>query len=374
MKHSRERGQIIPKGDRKYLLRIFLGRDETGKRKYASKTIDGTIAQARQERTKMLRELDTQTFVVPSKMTVKAALEEWMTSKQGISEKTRDSYKSLLDLHVYPVVGLKPLQQLSHLTVQDLYQKAAAKGLSPRTIQYLDAVLGQAARYFVHLGYIQKDPTAFVELPRQEHTEMEIHTPEQVSLLLEQTTGTMWGVMWYLAFTSQMRPQEYLALKWTDYNATTGVFRLQRALKQLAPGHYEPREMKTKKARRSLSIGEGLMERLEWWRVQQAKECGIGCDYLFSNAAGKPFDITKVRRRFYTDCARAGLPKRKLYSTRHAGASFIIEQTGDVLAASERLGHSDRTLALRTYGHVLDSGRKRVGDLSESMVTRRVAL
>ena len=35
-------GQIIKRGDKIWLVRIFLGRDENGKRRYTNKTIHGT--------------------------------------------------------------------------------------------------------------------------------------------------------------------------------------------------------------------------------------------------------------------------------------------------------------------------------------------
>jgi hypothetical protein len=40
-------GQIIPRGERTWLVRVFMGRDsESGKRKYVNKTIHGTLRDA----------------------------------------------------------------------------------------------------------------------------------------------------------------------------------------------------------------------------------------------------------------------------------------------------------------------------------------
>lgn len=43
-------GQIIKRGDNKFLVRVFLGRDDqTGKRNYFNKTIRGTKKDAQQQ-------------------------------------------------------------------------------------------------------------------------------------------------------------------------------------------------------------------------------------------------------------------------------------------------------------------------------------
>ena len=45
---SRARGQIIPRGPKTWLIRVFNGRDANGKRQYHSKTVHGTKVIARQ--------------------------------------------------------------------------------------------------------------------------------------------------------------------------------------------------------------------------------------------------------------------------------------------------------------------------------------
>ena len=42
-KQARRTGQIVARGDNKFLVRVFIGRDEaTGKRSYYNKTVRGT--------------------------------------------------------------------------------------------------------------------------------------------------------------------------------------------------------------------------------------------------------------------------------------------------------------------------------------------
>src|SRR5437870_11292004 len=56
---ARKVGQIIARGDRRWLIRVYLGRDhETQKRKYHNRTIHGPMREAQAYLTRRLRERD----------------------------------------------------------------------------------------------------------------------------------------------------------------------------------------------------------------------------------------------------------------------------------------------------------------------------
>src|SRR5437879_13330208 len=56
---ARKVGQIIARGDRRWLIRVYLGRDhETNKRKYHNRTIHGPMLEAQAYLTRKLREPD----------------------------------------------------------------------------------------------------------------------------------------------------------------------------------------------------------------------------------------------------------------------------------------------------------------------------
>jgi hypothetical protein len=56
---ARKVGQIIARGDRRWLIRVYLGRDhETKTRKYHNRTIHGSIRDAQAYLTRKLRERD----------------------------------------------------------------------------------------------------------------------------------------------------------------------------------------------------------------------------------------------------------------------------------------------------------------------------
>jgi len=72
-------GQIIPRGERTWLVRVFMGRDsESGKRKYVNKTIHGTLRDAQAYLNRSQRDRDLGVFFEPSRMSLDAYLDKWL--------------------------------------------------------------------------------------------------------------------------------------------------------------------------------------------------------------------------------------------------------------------------------------------------------
>ena len=73
---SRRAGQIKRRGDRRWLVSVFLGRDpDTGKRRYQAKMIHGRKKDAERYLTETLRRRDLGTLLEPAKMSLNAYLD-----------------------------------------------------------------------------------------------------------------------------------------------------------------------------------------------------------------------------------------------------------------------------------------------------------
>ena len=59
-------GQIIKRGEKTWIVRIFQGRDENGKRRYVNKTIHGTKKNAEKYLTAKLRDKDLGINIEPA--------------------------------------------------------------------------------------------------------------------------------------------------------------------------------------------------------------------------------------------------------------------------------------------------------------------
>lgn len=371
---ARNRGQIITKGDGKYLVRFYNGRGSDGKRLYPAELVEGTYGQAQKALTKLLSSSDTGTFVSPSKLTLKEHCDLWLTSKVNLGPKTKDSYKDQLTKHVYPALGSVRLPLVSEARISRLWSQMTADGLSPRTVAYTHTILSQALKQAVRAGALPKNPAEYCELPKanDEDGQSLVWTPAQASLFLEKTSTSKWHPLWSVLLTAGLRPQEALALEWSDIDLETGTIRVQRALVEVSRGKYDVGPTKTKKSRRAVSIPSAVVEVLKETRKASGRIAG----YVFSNDEGSFYTISHVRKAWKRDIKGINktrlvadeLPVIRLYGARHSHATHLLSADIHPKVVQERFGHSSIRITMDTYTHVLPGMDRAASDKAGTLL------
>lgn len=74
---------------------------------------------------------------------------------------------------------------------------------------------------------------------------------------------------------------------------------------------------------------------------------------VFTTTVGTPMDGIAVTRRFQAVLATAGLRRQRFHDLRHACASMLLAQGVAPRVVMETLGHSQISLTLNTYSHVI---------------------
>ena len=74
---------------------------------------------------------------------------------------------------------------------------------------------------------------------------------------------------------------------------------------------------------------------------------------VFTSALGTPLDPRNVTRQFKALLKRAELPDIRLHDLRHSCATLLLAQNVNPRVVMETLGHSQVSLTLNTYSHVL---------------------
>ena len=130
-------GQINKRSENTWLVRIFLGRDATGKRKYFNKTIHGTKKDAQKYLTAKTREKDLGVFIEPASMALNEYLDKWLleSAKPRLREATFENYRYLTSLYIRERLGSRKLSDIKPFDIQKLYNQLTEKGLSARTVQ-----------------------------------------------------------------------------------------------------------------------------------------------------------------------------------------------------------------------------------------------
>lgn len=372
-------GQIIKRGDDTWLVRIFMGRDAQGKRRYMNKTIKGKKKDAETYLSKTATAISTGTFVEPSPLTVSDYLDKWLqTAARGrLRERTFVDYSELLDRYVRPAIGEKRLSDLRPLHIQSLYTELRERGLSTRTVRYTHAVLSSALKQAVKWLMLAQNPASLVDVPKVARKEMQALSPEEAKRFLIESSKDRWSALFALALATGMRPEEYLALQWKDVDLGKGIATVQRALVwNRKGGGWTFTQPKTARSRRNIPLPTSVMSALKvHQRKQYEARLKAGAEYqnhdlVFATVEGTPLMMRNLlRRHFKPILKRAQLPDSiRLYDLRHTCATLLLSANEHPKVVSERLGHASVTLTLDTYSHVLPSMQQAASEKMEKML------
>ena len=359
-------GSIIPRGERRWLVRWYEGIGEDGKRVYRSQTVRGKKKEAETLLSEKVVALDQGEITCDSKMRLNQYLDKWLKEGAPLHLRLRTvlDYTDMLKRHVRPQLGMKRLDRLTVLDVQGMVRQMQDQGLLPATIHRCHAILSRALKQAVKWGLVRKNAATGVVLPKLGKREMLALEPEQAGRFREAIGGTPHEAFFLLLLGTGLRPSEALALRWEDLDLDTRTVKVERTLprwRRRDPIRFEA--TKTEWSERTVPLPQVVAVALRSHRAQQAEErLAAGADYadhglVFATVFGLPLsEPNLVRRHFKPALKRAGLAKElRLYDLRHSYASLAMAAGVNVKVVSERMGHKSVAITLDTYSHVLKS-------------------
>ena len=372
-------GQLVQRGERSWYVRVFLGRDANGQRKFHNKTIHGTKKDAQRYLNAVLRELDLGTFVEPSSQTLNGYLDHWLTAaaKPRLRDRTYEDYVSWLQRYVREPLGQRKLSELRALEIQKLYSEMQERGLSARTVRYTHAILSSALKQAVKWGMLARNPAELVQLPKQQRQEMRALSPAETKRFLEALAATRHATLFQFAVTTGMRPEEYLGLQWKDIDFKVGTAIVQRVMVyRQKGGGWQFTEPKTSRSWRTVPLPASIVRALHDHKRQQNEHRLLlgpewhNHDLVFCTELGTPLNLQNLTQRHFKPALRqAGLSESvRLYDLRHTCATLLLQAGENPKVVSERLGHASITLTLDVYSHVLPDMQKAAAEKLERML------
>ena len=85
---------------------------------------------------------------------------------------------------------------------------------------------------------------------------------------------------------------------------------------------------------------------------------------IFTNIFGKPVCYSNFRQRYFLKMiGTAGISEKfRIHCMRHTHATLLLKAGVNVNVVSKRLGHSNATVTLNIYAHVLEEMEKTAAD------------
>ncbi len=347
-----------------------------------SKTVGLTLAgnpkrrsvygKTRAEVARKLEELTTQfnygTLLEPDKRTVKAFGQQWLEMKVsgGISSKTKMDYEYELgktDL----TIGALRLQDVKPVHIREVLKRLELDQASPRTrakvLERLNCVFTEA----IALELIHKNPCAAVKFqaPPSEPIGRSLEL-EEVTALLAVVKGDYWEVFIRLCLNMGLRKGEALALQWADIDFKTSTVKISKSFSKFGGGG----KMGPTKGRRNRviplppSMAKLLLDQAEQWDFDKHPEH----KKLFLIGADKPLNPSSPNHAMKKLCVKAGVKPCRVHDLRHTYGSLALRAGTPLELVSERMGHSNPTVTLNIYRHLLeDERRSHIYDIEEML-------
>lgn len=381
-KPSRSRrgdGSVYQRQDGKWVGEATVGRRADGARDRRYVYAD-TCEEAQEKLRKLLYERDRGLLADPGKQTLGEFLASWLrdVAKPSVRQRTYRNYAGVVNTHISPVLGGIRLVKLSPQHLQRFYREKQEQGLT-RTVRLCHAVLHRALGQATKWGLIPRNPADLVDPPKVPKKEFKPLSPEEAQRFLAAAEGDRFHALYVLAVTCGLRQGELLGLKWEDLDLERGVLQVRHQLqwvraegeerkgKKRAEPKWVLTEPKSAKSRRVVSLPAVAVAVLKKHKAAQAEErLRMGevwqdLGFVFCTSIGTPESPSNLRKRSFVPLLeKAGLPKVRFHDLRHTCATVLLAQGVHPKLVQEQLGHSQISLTLDTYSHVMPDMKREV--------------
>jgi integrase len=135
-------------------------------------------------------------------------------------------------------------------------------------------------------------------------------------------------------------------------------------------------EPKSMRSRRMIRMPAVVVAALKAHRTRQLEDRlaagGVWNDsgFVFTSPIGTALEPRNVTREFHVLLAGADLPAVRFHDLRHTAATLLLAQGVDPRTIMETLGHSQISLTLNTYSHVLPALQADAAAKLDAILTR----
>ena len=370
--------EYINKRDNKkyYMIKVYLGKDENGKRKETTRRGFKTKKEAVLCEAKIKTEIATNGLLNTEVTTFKEIYELWYEGYQHtIKESTL-----LVNQHIFDLL----LAKLENMQLKKLTLPYCQKIINNYSKKFSLAVLkkikiygSMILDYAVKMKIIYSNPMKDVLLPKKKdditsddkdkyYSKKEL---KQFLELVENEQDIKLTAMFRLLAYTGIRKGELQALNWDDIDFTNNMITVNKTLALNTDKKVVVQTPKSKSSIRSISIDEQTANILKRWKLKQRERflmigtrikkyqpCfteEITNSYLYLN-----FMNANLKRI----CKKNEFKLIKVHGFRHTHCSLLFESGFTIQEVQDRLGHSDLKTTMNIYAHVTEKQRDNMAD------------
>lgn len=289
------------------------------------------------------------TWVDPrlSAVQLRDVADRWLASSATKRPGSIARDRSILDNHVLPVLGAKPVGLITRSDIQRLVSSWGERHAAASTVRMyavLRAVLGWAE----DSELIARNPCRRIKLPQVAPRLPEILDADALGRLAK-ALGP-YGAMAYLgAFGLRWGEIAGLRVARVDFLRQTVI--IDRQLTRGLKGRMIEGDPKTKAGRRAaLALPDWLMAMLAEVLAQRGITASTPEAFVFTSPDGSGLHYSNWRTRVWLPArAAAGLPDLNFHDLKHTAGTALLDEGVSIKTAQARLGHANPRTTLAVY-------------------------
>lgn len=360
------KGHIRERSPGRWAIILDVRDPETGARKRKWHSFEGTKRQAQIECSRLVTEMSKGTYLEPSKVSVAAFLEQWLTTLRAqVGPRTFERYAEIIRKNVVPLLGGVLLTKLRPEQIAAAYSQALQSGrrdgqggLSPLTVNHMHRLLRQALAQAVAWNALVRNPADLVKPPKVERKQMLAWNVAQTAQAIGHFRPTRMFTPFMLGVLCGLRRGEIAALKWKHVDLDRGQASIAESTEQTSKG-IRAKETKSGRAR-TVALPALVVTELRRHALRQAEEflrlgAKVGpATNVVTSEDGRALQPNSLTHEFVRLLALApNIPRIRFHDLRHTHATHMLESGIHPKVAQERLGHSTIAITLDLYSHVM---------------------
>ena len=318
-------------------------------------------------RARLVNDLHNHRYVMPARLTLREWVHDsWLPMIQTrVKPTTFRGYRQVMEHHLLPVIGDRPIQKLRPGELDRLYTELIRgdrfRGpLSLSTVSNLHRLIHKALFDAVDAGLVDENGAARAKAPQPSRLlsyRIATWQPSELAGFLAAVHGDRLEAIWRLAAMTGMRRGEILGLRWQDVDLPRARLAVRRAVVEV---DYRMLESTPKgRTARTIDLDRRTVELLRAHAQAQRQEREFWGDaYETSELVaawenGSPIHPHVLSRMFRGLVRTAGVPIIRLHDVRDTHATLALQAGVPVPVVSERLGHHGPAFTLSQYAHAV---------------------
>ncbi|MFC9058305.1 tyrosine-type recombinase/integrase [Streptomyces sp. NPDC057074] len=325
------------------------------------------------------------------RVTFRQYAEKWLDSKTS-SPMTRKELGRRLRLHVYPVIGSRPVGTFRPEHIRELVAVLEAKpGVSPAYARNIFADVQSVLSAAVDDSLLSRNPCGArtVRRPRPDARQVVPWVPAQV-LAVRAALLQRYRAMVDVGAGCGLRQGEVFGLAEDAISADGRTLHVVQQIKHVEghPVFAAPKGAKTREVPLPHSVAEALRSHMDAckpvevtlpWQVPEGPK--VSARLIFTAEQGgmvwrSNFNIKEWKPALATagliaDAGEGGkhesAREHGMHALRHFYASALLDAGESIKAVSEYMGHADPALTLRVYAHLMPDSRERARRAIDSL-------